>query len=99
MNIDLIKVLCEIMDDKLDRKVGTSAGLIEFVKDRAGHDMRYAIDATKLENDLGWTPSLTFEEGLSLTIDWYLDNREWVSNILEGTYMKYYEEQYGERLS
>lgn len=97
MNIDLIKVLCEIMDDKLDRKVGTSAGLIEFVKDRAGHDMRYAIDASKIERELGWKPEVTFREGLEKTVDWYLANQDWLGNVLSGDYSKYYDQQYKDR--
>lgn len=97
MNIDLIKVLCEIMDDKLDRKAGTSAGLIEFVKDRAGHDMRYAIDASKIERELGWKPEVTFREGLEKTVDWYLANQDWLDNVLSGDYSKYYDQQYKER--
>ncbi len=97
MNIDLIKVLCEIMDDKLDRKVGTSAGLIEFVKDRAGHDMRYAIDASKIERELGWKPEVTFREGLEKTVDWYLANQDWLGNVMSGDYSKYYDQQYKER--
>ncbi len=94
-NIDLIKELCKQMDVKLARPAGTSAQLITFVKDRAGHDLRYAIDATKLETELGWTPSLQFEEGLSKTIDWYLSNNEWLANVTSGNYQKYYEGMYG----
>lgn len=96
-NIDLIKLLCEIMDRKLDRPKGTSAALITFVKDRAGHDWRYAIDATKLKNDLGWVPSVTFEEGLEQTVDWYLANEEWLNNVTSGQYQSYYSEQYQNR--
>lgn len=93
-NIDLVKELCEQMDDKLGRQPGTSAALITFVKDRPGHDLRYAIDATKIKEELGWEPSVTFEEGLSLTIDWYLSNEEWLRNVTSGAYQKYYEKQY-----
>jgi len=97
MNIDLIKMLCEIMDNRLDREPGTSAGLIEFVKDRAGHDMRYAIDASKIEKNLGWKPTVTFREGLEKTVDWYLANQAWLENVLSGDYSKYYDQQYKER--
>lgn len=96
-NIDLIRLLCNIMDNKLGRDSGTSASLITFVKDRAGHDLRYAIDSTKLQNELGWKPSLQFEEGLELTVDWYLANEEWLSNIVSGDYMQYYVQQYVKR--
>lgn len=96
-NIDIIHELCKQMDKKLGRPEGTSAKLITFVKDRAGHDMRYAIDATKLKNELGWEPSLQFEEGLSRTIDWYLANGEWLNHVTSGDYKKYYETQYVER--
>ena len=94
-NIDIIKELCRQMDEKLDREKGTSEKLITFVKDRQGHDLRYAIDATKLKNELGWQPSLQFEEGLSKTIDWYLDNSEWLNHVTSGAYRHYYEQQYG----
>lgn len=96
-NIDLIHLLCKIMDSKLNRPEGTSAKLIEFVKDRAGHDLRYAIDSTKLQNELGWTPSLQFEEGLEKTVDWYLANEEWLHHVTSGDYLKYYETQYHQR--
>jgi dTDP-glucose 4,6-dehydratase len=96
-NIDLIKVVCKVMDKKLGRTEGTSEKLITYVTDRAGHDMRYAIDATKLKNELGWVPSLQFEEGLENTIDWYLANEEWLNNVTSGDYQKYYEKQYSER--
>jgi dTDP-glucose 4,6-dehydratase len=96
-NIDLIKKLCEIMDRKLDRAPGTSAQLIHFVKDRAGHDLRYAIDSSKLQNELGWTPSLQFEEGLEKTVDWYLANQEWLDNVTSGQYQSYYNQQYVQR--
>jgi dTDP-glucose 4,6-dehydratase len=96
-NIDVIRMLCSIMDKKLKRVDGDSAGLITFVKDRAGHDLRYAIDSTKLQKELGWTPSLQFEEGLEKTVDWYLSNEEWLNNVTSGDYKKYYEEQYTKR--
>ncbi|WP_430934919.1 dTDP-glucose 4,6-dehydratase [Saccharicrinis sp. 156] len=96
-NIDLIRKMCEVLDRKLDRPAGTCAGLITYVKDRAGHDMRYAIDSSKLMNELGWEPSLQFEEGIERTIDWYLANEEWMTNITDGTYEKYYQKQYEER--
>ncbi|WP_236974783.1 dTDP-glucose 4,6-dehydratase [Membranihabitans maritimus] len=95
-NIDLIKVLCDTMDEKLGRKKGTSRALITYVKDRAGHDLRYAIDATKIETELGWVPSLQFEEGIEKTIDWYLSNDEWLSNVIDGSYQEYYQQQYKE---
>jgi len=94
-NIDIIKELCRQMDEKLGREKGESEKLITFVKDRAGHDLRYAIDATKLKNELGWKPSLQFEEGLSKTIDWYLDNNKWLNDVTSGAYTSYYEKQYG----
>lgn len=96
-NIDLVHLMCEIMDRKLDRPRGTSAALISYVKDRAGHDHRYAIDATKLNKELGWQPSLTFEEGLEKTIDWYLANQDWVKHVTSGDYQNYYAEQYNKR--
>lgn len=96
-NIDLIKVICKIMDKKLERKEGTSEKLITFVKDRAGHDLRYAIDSSKLQRELGWKPSLQFEEGIEKTIDWYLENEEWLKNVTSGDYLKYYEKQYVKR--
>ncbi|MDB5199003.1 MAG: dTDP-glucose 4,6-dehydratase [Chitinophagaceae bacterium] len=96
-NIDIIKELCSQMDEKLGREKGTSEKLITFVKDRAGHDLRYAIDATKLKNELGWKPSLQFEEGLSKTIDWYLNNKEWLQHVTTGNYQNYYETQYDKR--
>jgi len=96
-NIDLIKLLCKIMDNKLHRKPGSSAQLITFVKDRAGHDLRYAIDSKKLMQELNWKPSLQFEEGLENTVDWYLNNEKWLTNILTGEYEKYYEQQYTKR--
>lgn len=96
-NIDLIKVMCKKMDEKLGRPPGESEKLITYVKDRAGHDLRYAIDATKIKHELGWEPSLQFEEGIELTIDWYLENTEWLENVTSGDYKKYYEEQYVKR--
>ena len=96
-NIDLVHYLCQLMDKKLNRTEGTSASLITYVKDRSGHDMRYAIDATKLENELGWKPSIKFEEGLEKTVDWYLENTEWVKEVTSGDYQKYYESMYSNR--
>jgi dTDP-glucose 4,6-dehydratase len=96
-NIDLIHALCKVMDKKLNRSVGTSEKLITFVKDRAGHDLRYAIDSSKLQKELGWSPSLQFEEGLEKTVDWYLANEEWLHHVVSGTYEKYYESQYVKR--
>jgi dTDP-glucose 4,6-dehydratase len=96
-NIDVIRLLCSIMDKKLGRAEGESAKLITFVKDRAGHDLRYAIDSSKLQKDLGWTPSLQFEQGLEKTVDWYLSNEEWLKNVTSGDYKKYYEDQYTKR--
>jgi len=94
-NIDLIKELCKQMDVKLDREVGTSEKLIQYVTDRAGHDHRYAIDASKIKKELDWLPSLAFEEGLSKTIDWYLGNKEWLQNVTTGRYQNYYNTMYG----
>ena len=93
-NIDLVKLLCQKMDEKLEREDGSSEKLITFVKDRPGHDLRYAIDATKIAKNLGWRPSVTFEEGLSKTIDWYLSNEQWLKNVTSGTYQNYYAGQY-----
>lgn len=93
-NIDLIQLLCGIMDEKLGRKDGESAALITYVTDRAGHDLRYAIDSAKLQDDLGWVPSLQFEEGLRKTVDWYLENQEWLENVTSGHYQDYYKQQY-----
>ena len=93
-NIDLVLLLCELMDTKLKRKPGTSKKLITYVKDRPGHDLRYAIDATKINKELGWGPSLIFEEGLSKTIDWFLSNKEWLENVTSGEYKNYYKKQY-----
>ena len=94
-NIDIIKELCTQMDKKLGREAGTSEKLITYVKDRAGHDLRYAIDPEKLTKELGWEPSLQFEEGLSKTIDWYLENEKWLADVTSGAYLSYYEQQYG----
>ncbi len=94
-NIDLIKLLCRLMDEKLNKTQGSSEQLIAYVKDRPGHDRRYAIDASKINRELGWKPSVTFEQGLSETIDWYLENTEWLKRVTSGEYLKYYEEQYG----
>lgn len=96
-NIDLVKLLCKLMDEKLGRNSGESEKLITYVKDRPGHDRRYAIDASKINKELGWKPSVTFEEGLSLTIDWYLENTDWLTHVTSGAYQHYYEEQYKER--
>jgi dTDP-glucose 4,6-dehydratase len=93
-NINLVHVLCKQMDEKLGREPGTSAKLITYVKDRPGHDLRYAIDAGKINKELGWSPSVTFEEGLSATIDWFLSNQTWLNNITSGAYAHYYETQY-----
>ena len=93
-NLDLVHLLCRILDEKLGRPAGQSAQLITFVKDRPGHDKRYAIDASKIERELGWKPSVTFEEGLARTVDWYLTNPEWLANVTSGTYQQYYEKQY-----
>ena len=95
-NIDLVKVLCKLMDTKLERTAGESEKLITYVKDRPGHDKRYAIDATKINKELGWKPSVTFEQGLAQTIDWYLENEEWLKNVTSGQYMDYYKNQYSE---
>lgn len=96
-NIDLIRVMCKIMDEELNRPIGTSEKLITYVTDRAGHDLRYAIDATKLKKELGWTPSLQFEEGIKKTIRWYLENENWLNQVTSGEYQKYYDKQYFNR--
>ena len=96
-NIDVVTLLCRIMDKKLHRKEGESEQLITFVKDRAGHDLRYAIDSGKLQKDLGWIPSVTFEEGIELTVQWYLDNEDWLQNVTSGDYQRYYEDMYIKR--
>ncbi|WP_339610351.1 dTDP-glucose 4,6-dehydratase [uncultured Planktosalinus sp.] len=93
-NIDLVKLLCDLMDEKLKRIQGNSRNLIRFVKDRPGHDLRYAIDASKVNSKLGWKPSVTFEEGLVKTIDWYLENQHWLKNVTTGLYQDYYKKQY-----
>lgn len=96
-NIDIVKLLCAKMDEKLGRAASTSEKLITYVTDRAGHDLRYAIDATKIQQELGWEPSLQFDEGISLTIDWYLDNQDWLENVTSGAYQAYYSEHYADR--
>ena len=96
-NIDLIRLLCQIMDVKLKREPGSSEKLITFVKDRAGHDLRYAIDSSRIEKELHWKPSLRFEEGLAKTVDWYLENSEWMENVTSGAYQSYYKQQYDKR--
>jgi dTDP-glucose 4,6-dehydratase len=96
-NIQLVRYLCKLMDDKLKRSNGESEHLITFVTDRAGHDLRYAIDATKLETELGWKPSITFEKGLENTVDWYLDNKDWVAKVTSGEYQTYYSSMYANR--
>jgi dTDP-glucose 4,6-dehydratase len=93
-NIDLVKLLCKQMDEKLGRNAGESEKLITYVKDRPGHDLRYAIDASKINRELGWSPSVTFEQGLDETIDWYLANTEWLNSVTSGDYKKYYDKQY-----
>jgi dTDP-glucose 4,6-dehydratase len=93
-NIDLIKVIIKTVDKMLGRDEGTSDKLITYVKDRAGHDLRYAIDSTKLKNELGWEPSLQFEEGIEKTVKWYLDNKKWVDRVTSGDYQDYYKEMY-----
>ena len=96
-NIDLVRLLCRIMDEKLGRDAGSSEKLITFVTDRAGHDLRYAIDSSKLQRELGWKPSVTFEQGLRMTVDWYLANEKWLETIISGAYAGYYEQIYGNR--
>lgn len=93
-NIDVVKLLCKLMDEKLGRPSGTSEQLITYVTDRAGHDLRYAIDATKLKNELGWLPSVTFEEGLNYTVDWYLNNNDWLEEVTSGKYLDFYSKHY-----
>ncbi|KPQ19935.1 MAG: dTDP-glucose 4,6-dehydratase rfbB [Algoriphagus marincola HL-49] len=95
-NIDIVRLLCQKMDEKLGRPSGTSEQLITFVKDRAGHDLRYAIDATKIQKELGWEPSLQFEEGIEITIDWYLANQDWLDHVTSGAYQDYYASHYSE---
>ena len=96
-NIDLVHFLCRMMDDKLGREKGTSEKLITYVTDRKGHDLRYAIDASKLENELGWKPSIAFEEGLNRTVDWYLENEDWIEKVTSGAYQTYYTNMYSDR--
>ncbi len=95
-NLDLVQFLCALMDKKLDRKTGHSAKLIAFVKDRPGHDLRYAIDSSKLQKETGWSPSVTFEEGLELTVDWYLQNKVWLEHVTSGQYLEYYKKMYSQ---
>jgi dTDP-glucose 4,6-dehydratase len=97
-NIDIVKLICQIMDRKLGRPEGDSEKLITFVQDRAGHDFRYAIDASKIEKELGWKPSLTFEVGIEKTVDWYLENTEWLENVTSGAYQQYYDKQYSAKM-
>ncbi|MCA1741971.1 MAG: GDP-mannose 4,6-dehydratase, partial [Bacteroidales bacterium] len=96
-NIDLVRLLCAIMDKKLQRDAGSSEKLITYVTDRAGHDLRYAIDSSKLQKELGWRPSVTFEQGLEMTVEWYLANEKWLETVISGAYSKYYDEMYGNR--
>ncbi len=93
-NIDLIKLVCKVVDKRLGRRIGESEQLITFIKDRAGHDMRYAIDASKIINDLGWKPTCNFEQGIKITVDWYIDNKEWMDRVTSGEYQEYYENMY-----
>ena len=93
-NLDIVELLCDVMDRKLGRALGESRKLITFVKDRAGHDKRYAIDASKIKDELGWEPSLQFEEGMEKTVDWYLANQEWLDHVTSGDYQNYYQKQY-----
>jgi dTDP-glucose 4,6-dehydratase len=95
MNIDIVNLICDLLDERLGRTAGENRGLITFVKDRPGHDRRYAIDASKIKRELGWEPSYTFERGIAETIDWYLSNEEWVAEVTSGAYRDYYEQQYG----
>ncbi len=96
-NIDLVNLLCSIMDKKLDREKGASSSLITFVKDRAGHDLRYAIDSSKLMNETGWKPEETFETGIDKTVDWYLANKTWMDHVTSGSYLQYYDSMYQNR--
>ena len=96
-NIDIVKLLIQTVDRQLGRPEGTDMDLITFVTDRAGHDLRYAIDSSKLQRDLGWEPSLQFEEGIEKTVKWYLDNQAWMDNVTSGEYQKYYTEMYDGR--
>jgi dTDP-glucose 4,6-dehydratase len=95
-NIELVRLICRLMDEALNRPAGTAEALITYVKDRPGHDLRYAIDASKIAQSLGWTPSMPFEDGLRQTIGWYLSNDEWTAHIRSGAYQRYYEQQYGQ---
>jgi dTDP-glucose 4,6-dehydratase len=95
MNIDIVNLICDLLDERLGRAAGENRGLITFVKDRPGHDRRYAIDASKIKRELGWEPSYTFERGIAETIDWYMSNEEWVAEVTSGAYRDYYEKQYG----
>lgn len=97
-NIGIVKLLCRLVDRKLGRPEGEAEKLITYVQDRAGHDLRYAIDSSKLATQLGWKPSVTFEQGMELTVDWYLANEAWLANVTSGAYMQYYQKQYGNRL-
>lgn len=97
-NIEIVKLLCRLVDRKLGRPEGEAEKLITYVQDRAGHDLRYAIDSSKLATQLGWKPSVTFEQGMELTVDWYLANEAWLANVTSGAYMQYYQKQYGNRL-
>ena len=97
-NIDLVKLMCKLMDEKLGNPTGTSEQLITYVKDRPGHDRRYAIDASKINNELGWKPSVTFEEGLALTIDWYFENADWLKQVTSGDYQQYYAKVYADKI-
>lgn len=96
-NIDLVMLLCKIMNEKLHRDKGASEKLITYVKDRQGHDLRYAIDSSKLQNELGWRPSVDFPTGLERTVDWYLSNREWLDHVTSGAYREYYANMYHNR--
>jgi dTDP-glucose 4,6-dehydratase len=94
-NIDIVNLVCDLLDGRLGRPEGRNRTLISFVKDRPGHDRRYAIDASRLASDLGWSPSFTFEQGIAETIDWYLAHQEWVADVTSGAYLEYYQVQYG----
>jgi dTDP-glucose 4,6-dehydratase len=96
-NIDLVMLICSIMDQKMDKPEGSAAKLITYVKDRPGHDLRYAIDSSKLKRELGWTPAVDFPTGLSKTVDWYLGNKEWLDHVTSGAYRDYYDRMYSNR--
>jgi len=96
-NIDIVNLVCDLLDERLGRAPGENRGLITFVKDRPGHDRRYAIDASRLKRELSWEPSYTFERGIAETIDWYLANQGWVEEVVSGAYREYYQAQYGSR--